>query len=74
MFRDWIEDTEETRKKAIAHDFKHWKVDRIFRNNVVDRLQEIIRIHYKALKDIFTMAAIESSYPDFRQIALSKFM
>ena len=37
-------------------------------------MQEIFRTHYKALKEIFTMASIESNFPDFRQIAFSNFM
>ena len=60
VFKDWQEDNQEIIKKSMKHDFKNWKLGRVYKPTVVLRLQEIFKIDYARIKEIFMVAAYES--------------
>ena len=60
VFKDWQEDNEEILKNSMKHDFKTWKVGRVYKPSIVSRLQEIYKNIYPQIKETFCVAAYES--------------
>lgn len=70
VFRDWKEDTNSTLDQCFEYDRAHWKLSRFIKDaGEQEKVEKVLRKHYKKLKRIFISEASRSRFPNIVGLA-----
>ena len=75
VFKLWKEDTAETAKNCLRHDFKYWKCTKFLKDpEEYKDVTEVIKKHFSSLKEIFLQfVAKGGDPPDIKQLDFLEF-
>lgn len=64
VFKLWKEDTPEILGRALAHDYKYWKVKKFIKDpQELKEIMEITQRHFPMLKSLFLQTVAKGSDP-----------
>jgi hypothetical protein len=74
VFKNFVEDTEVTRKIMFDNDKKHLKLNRIIKDeNALNQVNAVLLKNFEVIKEIFDATSASSSYPNIGWLDFSSF-
>ena len=75
VFKNWRIDSPKDVKKAMTHDRKYWKINRMTKNPTVENeVAKMVQDNFKVLNEIFlTVAMSDGTFPTINMISYLKF-
>lgn len=74
VFKNFVEDTEVTRKIMFDNDKKHLKLNRIIKDeNALNQVNAVLLRNFEVIKEIFDATSASSSYPNIGWLDFSNF-
>ena len=74
VFKNFVEDTVETRKIMFNNDKKHFKLSRVIKDEaVLNEVYKVLLQNFSVIKEIFDATSAASSYPNIGWLDFSNF-